>query len=195
MVTALMIILLLKAGWDNPPYSYRPSYQSHLFMSTGDKFKHVEFGILDKAHGITAGDIENDGDQDFIISYVDRSVIYINDGKGNFKNQGIIQMGYHTSYLELADFDSDGYLDLLIGTNGCSHAPSILRNNGSGSFSPWDQIQMPIKKAQSMSEVIHGVMTFPWFIILLSLMINFYYLQVITTKAGALPRFKRMARM
>ena len=139
--------IIAEAGWDNPPYSYRPSYQSHIFMSTGDKFKYVEFGILDKAHGITVGDLENDGDQDFIISYVDRSVIYINDGKGNFKNQGIIQMGYHTNYLELVDFDSDGYLDLFIGTNGCNQAPSILRNNGGGSFSTLDLIQMPIKKA------------------------------------------------
>jgi len=143
--------IIAEGGWDNPPHGYRPSYQSHIFMSTGDKFKHVEFGILDKAHGITVGDIDNDGDQDFIISYVDRSVIHINDGNGNFKNQGIIKVGYHTGYLELADFDSDGYLDLLIGTNGCSHAPSILRNNGRGSFSPWDQIRMPIKKANKCS--------------------------------------------
>ena len=144
--------IIANGGWDNPPYSYRPSYQSHLFMSTGDKFKNVEFGILDKAHGITAGDIDNDGDQDFIISYVDRSVIHINDGKGNFKNQGMIQMGYHTSYLELIDFDSDGYLDLFFGTNGCKNAASVLRNNGRGSFSPWDQIKIPIKASQSSQD-------------------------------------------
>ena len=144
--------VIADGGWDNRGYSYRPSYQSHLFMSTGDKFKHVEFGILDKAHGITAGDIDNDGDQDFIISYVDRSVIHINDGKGNFKNQGMIQMGYHTSYLELIDFDSDGYLDLFIGTNGCKNASSVLRNNGRGSFSPWDQIKIPIKASKSSQD-------------------------------------------
>ena len=144
--------VIADGGWDNRGYSYRPSYQSHLFISIGDKFKHVEFGILDKAHGITAGDIDNDGDQDFIISYVDRSVIHINDGKGNFKNQGMIQMGYHTSYLELIDFDSDGYLDLFIGTNGCKNASSVLRNNGRGSFSPWDQIKIPIKASKSSQD-------------------------------------------
>ena len=146
--------IIAEAGWDNRGYSYRPSYQSHLFMSTGDKFKHVEFGILDKAHGVTVGDIENDGDQDFIISYVDRSVIHINDGKGNFKNQGMIQMGYHTSYLELIDFDSDGYLDLFIGTSGCKNASSVLRNNGRGSFSPWDQIKIPLKASQSPQDCL-----------------------------------------
>ena len=146
--------IIAEAGWDNRGYSYRPSYQSHLFMSTGNKFKHVEFGILDKAHGVTVGDIENDGDQDFIISYVDRSVIHINDGKGNFKNQGMIQMGYHTSYLELIDFDSDGYLDLFIGTSGCKNASSVLRNNGRGSFSPWDQIKIPLKASQSPQDCL-----------------------------------------
>jgi hypothetical protein len=146
--------IIAEAGWDNPPYGYKPSYQSHLFMSTGNKFKHVEFGILDKAHGVTVGDIENDGDQDFIISYVDRSVIHINDGKGNFKNQGMIQMGYHTSYLELVDFDSDGYLDLFIGTSGCKNASSVLRNNGRGSFSPWDQIKIPLKASQSPQDCL-----------------------------------------
>jgi len=152
--------IIADGGWDNRGYSYRPSYQSHLFMSTGDKFKHVEFGILDKAHGITAGDIDNDGDQDFIISYVDRSVIHINDGKGNFKNQGMIQMGYHTSYLELVDFDSDGYLDLFIGTSGCKNASSVLRNNGRGSFSPWDQIKIPIKASQSPQDCLSRID--PW---------------------------------
>ena len=146
--------IIAEAGWDNRGYSYRPSYQSHLFMSTGNKFKHVEFGILDKAHGVTVGDIENDGDQDFIISYVDRSVIHINDGKGNFKNQGMIQMGYHTNYLELVDFDSDGYLDLFIGTSGCKNASSVLRNNGRGSFSPWDQIKIPLKASQSPQDCL-----------------------------------------
>jgi len=152
--------IIAEAGWDNIGYSYRPSYQSHIFMSTGDKFKHVEFGILDKAHGITVGDIENDGDQDFIISYVNRSVIHINDGKGNFKNQGMIQMGYHTSYLELVDFDSDGYLDLFIGTGGCKNASSVLRNNGRGSFSPWDQIKIPIKASQSPQDCLSRID--PW---------------------------------
>ncbi len=119
-------------------------------MSTGDKFKHVEFGILDKAHGITVGDIDNDGDQDFIISYVDSPAIYINDGKGNFKHKETIRVGFH-GFIELADFDSDGDLDLLLGTGSCGQqtkVSSILKNNGKGSFSQWDRIQVPIKKSK-----------------------------------------------
>ena len=150
--------IIADGGWDNPPHGFRPSYQSHIFMSKGDKFKHVEFGILDKAHGLAVGDIDNDGDQDIIVSYVNSPNIYINDGKGNFKYKETIRVGFH-SFIELEDFDSDGDLDLLLNRSSCGQQPNrsnILKNNGKGSFLQWDTINLPIEKAKRCSSVTLG---------------------------------------
>lgn len=93
-----------------------------------------------------AGDLNNDGYNDFIRNYYNRVEIYLNKGPsgspaysfGNGSqdpNQTItsISGGMNTEAINLLDFDQDGDLDLFIEND--TESMEIYRNNGAGSFS------------------------------------------------------------
>ncbi|MBI4639969.1 MAG: VCBS repeat-containing protein, partial [Candidatus Tectomicrobia bacterium] len=72
------------------------------------------------------GDIDNDGDLDIVT----RSVIYLNDGLGNFSTGHTLSIPpIGTLGISLADFDHDGDLDIL-----AMNFTTYLRNNGDGTF-------------------------------------------------------------
>lgn len=91
---------------------------------------------------ISFGDIDNDGDQDLLITgsnisndYV--ANLYINDGLGNFKDKNNTPfIGVRSSSAEFADVDNDGDLDVLIcGQNSAGSGETRLyTNNGLGDF-------------------------------------------------------------
>ena len=62
--------------------------------------------------------------------------IYLNDGKGNFKKQGVPLPATNGSTVAVADFDQDGVEDLFVGSRsipgayGLSPDSYIMRNNG-----------------------------------------------------------------
>ncbi len=109
-------------------------------------------------HGVTHGDIDKDGDIDFISANVFGSVeVYINDGAGVFSkgndrlpeelrdltNEGDIAPGS----VELVDFDNDNDLDLFIGVVEEGSLPNthdiVLLNNGLGTFDVARQDTLP----------------------------------------------------
>jgi PKD repeat protein len=90
------------------------------------------------------GDIDNDGDLDcFIINHDIANSLYRNNGDGSFTDitavNGIFSelsssgLGMQAKF---ADFDNDGYLDLLYTSLGFMHA--LLHNNGDGTFTRLD---------------------------------------------------------
>jgi len=67
--------------------------------------------------GVAVGDIDNDGDLDFFLSAFGMNCLYINEGKGRFRESarraGLDHRGLSSSAVFL-DYDRDGWLDLYV---------------------------------------------------------------------------------
>ena len=133
---------------DRPPTS-----PTLLYYENG--FKTMKVGVVGDSHSGTSGDIDNDGDIDFIQmpipgEYNQEALYYspsvsFNDGAGGFTSQELISdlndKWYVTSY-ELFDVNKDGFLDLIAGWRigdvkqyAFSVNPILMYGNGSGIFS------------------------------------------------------------
>jgi hypothetical protein len=85
----------------------------------------TNFGIQVELSSIALGDIDNDGDLDFIVTGsaggVKRLDKYINNGIGGFMPQTNFGTGVYYSSIALGDIDNDGDLDLIVsGYDGSS---------------------------------------------------------------------------
>lgn len=114
-------------------------------------------------HGdIVVGDIDNDGDLDFIIGGEQRNSpwmyqggIYINNGSGKFtqKEPNTVQVtpgGY--SYMDLGDINGDGFIDLIFvghSNSGTKTHKGIALNDGTGNFIPGDSKKYPMPPNRS----------------------------------------------
>ncbi|NNG13327.1 MAG: CRTAC1 family protein, partial [Halobacteria archaeon] len=72
--------------------------------------------------GVTAGDFDNDGDEDLFMTHLDResNTLYLNDGSANFHDAtdrfrlGRVSLPYTGFGSEWFDYDNDGDLDLFV---------------------------------------------------------------------------------
>jgi len=99
---------------------------NRLYKNLGDNhFKDVTeasgLGFRGFCHGIIAGDIDNDGDQDVFLCNYGSNVLYLNNGDGTFKDiskhAGIDAPNWSSSGAML-DYDNDGYLDIYVSNYG-----------------------------------------------------------------------------
>ena len=93
--------------------------------------------------GVAVGDIDNDGDEDFILGGAKGSLTQIlkNKGDGNFSKPEPIKgsLNYEDMGLLLADTEGDGDLDLIIVSGGIESSGPLLQdrlyiNDGTGNF-------------------------------------------------------------
>lgn len=114
---------------------------------TGTPFENVEYS------SIAFADIDNDGDQDVLITgfntdFIAISKLYTNDGNGNFTELlNTPFVGVNLSSVAFADIDGDGYKDLLITgiTDDYESTTNLYKNEGNGNFSeitetPFDDV-------------------------------------------------------
>ena len=85
---------------------------------------------------VKVGDLDGDGDLDFVSTNVYGSAINVrfNNGSGGFSGTGSVPAGTDVSNVALGDVDGDSDLDLLI-PNSRLGTVSVRLNNGAGSFS------------------------------------------------------------
>ena len=115
-----------------PDYKPFERHENKIMLSSPKGYQ-IKTLPGDKAlyHGASAGDVDNDGDIDIIVSpgYKSRVYAYINNGKGKFKTKYLTRDRDHSlNVLKLWDVDDDGYLDLL--TNS-KHKIQVFWGNGS----------------------------------------------------------------
>jgi len=96
-----------------------------------------EMGQPEASMGIDAGDFDGDGDDDLFMTHLagETNTIYINDGRGFFKDETIRNglglaskplTGFGSAW---ADLDNDGWLDLFV-ANGAVTLIKALRDRG-----------------------------------------------------------------
>jgi len=117
--------------------------------SSETHLSHSNFVVFD--HGGATGDIDNDGDMDVVITELNGKTgtalwCLINDGTGylNKRKCG----GIFSFALELADMDSDGYLDVLLGAHEFENNAftGIVWNDGRGNFPKHIKTSLPQHK-------------------------------------------------
>ena len=94
-------------------------------------------GQVEASMGVDAGDIDNDGDEDLIVTnWLDQmNVLYVNDGMGNFEDRraasglgapSLAKTGFGAGWF---DFDRDGLLDLFVANGSVSTIEALARAN------------------------------------------------------------------
>ncbi len=122
--------------------SYNKKLIGKLYRNDGDNsFVEVTTDITAvKLSSAKWGDLDNDGDQDFIISgesFAGRIIteIYKNNGKGGFVEAEAGIEGARGGNIDLGDYDHDGDLDIVITGESYSWAiTKIYRNDGNMVF-------------------------------------------------------------
>ncbi|KMT66196.1 FG-GAP-like repeat-containing protein, partial [Catenovulum maritimum] len=95
----------------------------------------VDIGAsTEKPQEMRIGDLDLDGDMDIVTAnYNQVNKMYLNDGTGSFTAVDIGSEIEVTWGIGLADFNQDGYLDIVVST-GSGSTNKIYLNNGDGSY-------------------------------------------------------------
>lgn len=94
-----------------------------------------ELAITGGTGAFTLGDVDGDGDADYLTTGFSTGNIYtcLNQGNGSFGAPSTYSVGKNPASLALADLDGDGDLDLLAGCAGTNTVETRL-NDGQGQF-------------------------------------------------------------
>jgi hypothetical protein len=109
------------------PLAATPVASNRLYKNLGgwkfrDETERSGLGFRGYCHGITVGDIDNDGDADLFLSNYGGDAFFLNNGNGTFSEigraAGIFRTGTWSSSAAFLDYDGDGDLDLYVSRYG-----------------------------------------------------------------------------
>ena len=90
--------------------------------------------LTSAANAIRAADVDGDGAPDLVVAITNAAVaVLVNRGDGTFRDSQDYSTGWIPDTMVLVDFDGDGILDIITGSETDSNV-SILLGRGDGSF-------------------------------------------------------------
>lgn len=145
------------SGSLNGPFSANMYFGNGLgqfFVNDQMEFEELGYGEA------IAGDLDNDGDMDILttgsgLSGARLSLIYYNNGDSTFEQESNMLRGLGAGSVDLADYDIDGDLDILVSgetgsiINDIDEAFTLLYTNNNGSFEVFDFDFEPIKNGDA----------------------------------------------
>lgn len=104
-------------------------------------------------------DINNDGERDALVVNAShqRSKLFLNTGKGNFeeiKNSGISPHPQYFHGAAFADFDNDGFVDLIMTNFFQTQFHHLYRNNGDNTFSAVTNTPVTLETERAMAPIL-----------------------------------------
>ncbi len=132
---------LFVLNWGDPNALYLNNGNGQ--MTRVDRGTNGPDGDIEGRQGVTAGDVDNDGDIDLYVCRREvANWLFINDGNGNFTEQAAarsVNIGGRSHGATLVDLDNDADLDLVVMNytlSGSTDLPNlrIFKNNGNGYF-------------------------------------------------------------
>ncbi len=118
-----------------------------------------KLGYKGKSRSVISGDIDGDGDADLFFSSEGQNRLYLNDGKGRFKDvtsQQLPQRRGQSRAARFVDIDGDKDLDLVI-ANGHAFVgfqSRVYRNNGKGFYTDITATHAPKVRDKSLDLVV-----------------------------------------
>lgn len=108
------------------------SNKVYLNDGLGNFTLHESSTEMDLTISIALGDIDDDGDLDYVSGCEDKVVVYQNNGSANFKLTQTIGNLNKVNSIALGDIDNDNHLDFIAGLEGNNR---VYKNDGNGYFS------------------------------------------------------------
>jgi enediyne biosynthesis protein E4 len=130
---------------------------NHLYRNSGDgTFTDVttQAGVPGSGFGvgITAGDFDNDGNEDLYVTNYNSAILYYNNGNGTFTDitakAGVTNPNFGTG-AAFVDYDRDGQLDLFVGNY-------LKFNPGNREFYSAHQYPGPLEYAPETNRLFHN---------------------------------------
>ena len=150
----LMDIFLVNATRFEPADGEPPT--SHLYRNLGKlRFEDVtaKAGLVRTGwgQGACAGDYDNDGDRDLLVTYYGQSVLYRNRGNGSFHDvtQASGLASPNTRWdtgCSFFDYDLDGRLDLVV-TGYLEFDRSKVPEPGAGGYCQWKGLPVDVRSS------------------------------------------------
>lgn len=145
---ALLPIDLNRDGSPDLIASNHGSASASIFINGGngefDKSTILEVGPL--PYSIASGDVNQDGNPDLLVAHSSdpgKVSIYEGTQKGKFKFLSSFDVEDRLAYIDTADFNGDGRLDIIV-TRHEKQFASLFLNEGRGRFSP-REIRIPAR--------------------------------------------------
>lgn len=141
-----------------------PNEPNELFRNNGNgTYTRITNGPLvnEKANTVAAvwADVNNNGWPDvFIVNATGtRSMLYLNNGNGNFTPQPNSGIEIHPQYFHgavFADFDNDGYVDLLVTNFFPTRFHHLYKNNGNNTFTRVENTPVTMVSERAMAPIL-----------------------------------------
>ncbi len=141
-----------------------PNEPNELYLNNGDEtYTRITNGPLVNDTGKTVAavwaDVNNNGWPDvFIVNATGtRSMLYLNNGNGNFTRQPNSGIEIHPQYFHgavFADFDNDGYVDLLVTNFFSTRFHHLYKNNGDNTFTRVENTPVSTVSERAMAPIL-----------------------------------------